>query len=130
MKNCLVCKIVSGDIPSNKIWENKNFFVFLDIKPINIGHALIVPKAHYEYIFNLPQELYLELMLVAKEIAPAIKKATKAKKIGIVVEGFGLEHVHLHLIPINHGNEIDPANATPAIEKELNIMAKKIKRLF
>lgn len=124
--NCIFCKIAAGEVPSYKVYEDESFFAFLELEPINPGHTLLIPKEHTDYIFDLPENLYTELWLKARDIAPAIKNATNAKRIGISVEGFGVAHVHVHLVPINHGNELDPHNQKAAKPEELAEMAKKI----
>lgn len=126
--NCLFCKIIAGEIPSHKIYEDEDFFAFLDINPINIGHTLLIPKEHYDNIFTMPEGLYEKIWSKAKELAPAIQKAADSKRVGIIIEGFAVPHVHIHLVPINVGNELDPHNQKPAKPEELAAMAEKIKR--
>lgn len=125
--NCIFCKIVAGEIPSHKIYEDDLFFAFLDINPINIGHTLLVPKDHQDVLFDIPDTEYTKLWLKAKELAPAIQGVTKAKRIGVIVEGFAVPHAHIHLVPIYHGNELDPHNQKPAKPEELAEMTVKIR---
>lgn len=124
--NCIFCKIVAGEIPSYKVYEDDDFLAFLDINPIHVGHTLLVPKEHYDYILDLPDELYGKLWKKTKELAPHIQSATSAKRIGFEVEGFAIPHTHVHLIPLFEANEIDPHNQKPAEDAELAEMAKKI----
>lgn len=123
----IFCKIVSGEIPSYKVYENKLFYAFLDINPLKLGHTLLVPKEHYEYLFDMPRDLYTALWLKAKELAPAIQRAASSKRVGIIVEGFAVPHAHIHLVPINEGNELNPHNQKPASLEELTKMAEMIK---
>lgn len=117
--DCIFCKIIEGNIPSNKVWENANFFVFLDIKPLQKGHLLLIPKKHVEEVFDLPHDLYTELFTLAKKITMPLRQAMGSKKIGLVVEGFGVAHAHLHLIPINNPRELNPEKAYFASKEEL-----------
>ncbi|MGA2130508.1 MAG: HIT family protein [Candidatus Pacearchaeota archaeon] len=126
-KNCIFCRIISGEIPSVKIWEDKDYWVMLDAHPINPGHTLVIPKRHSDYIFDLNDRDYVELMLKSKTIAKTLKEKLKPKRVGIVVEGFGVHHVHIHLIPINKGEELNSNRAKNMDEKELNKIAQKIK---
>ncbi len=87
---CLFCNIANNKIPSFKIWENEDFFAFLDINPINPGHLLLIPKKHFEEVYDLPEELFIDLFKAAKFLAGKLKEATKAKRIGIAIEGFGV----------------------------------------
>ncbi len=128
MDGCIFCKIARGEIDSAKIYEDDKFFAFLDMKPINPGHILVVPKKHIDNIFDIEEPLYSELFQIAKKLSQPIKNALKSRRIGISVEGFGVSHAHIHLVPINRGYELDPNRAKPATPKELSEVAKKIKK--
>ncbi|VVB84095.1 HIT domain protein [uncultured archaeon] len=125
-KDCVFCRMASGEIPVNKIYEDEKFFCFLDICPINPGHLLVIPKKHDDYIFELNDKEYLELMSKTKEIAKLLKSKLKPKRVGMAVEGFGVSHIHVHLVPINKSNELNQERKKMT-EKELNKIAEKIK---
>lgn len=127
MADCIFCKIVAGEIPSAKVWEDENFYAFLDINPINPGHTLLIPKKHEDYLFELADPHYSEIFQAAKKLAHPLKNATGATRIGLIVEGFLVPHVHLHLIPIHGGGELDPGRAKKADPEELSKMAEKIR---
>ena len=126
MENCVFCKIIKGEIPSYKIYEDEKFFAFLDIRPVNPGHMDIIPKEHYGYIFDLPENLYQGIFELAKKISIPLKLATGAKRIGIAVEGFGVDHAHVHLVPLHNSYELDPHRAKKASEEELELIQKRI----
>jgi len=105
-EDCIFCKIIRGEVPSFKVWEDENFLAFLSIEPINPGHTLVIPKKHIDYVFDLKEPLYSQMFKVAKKISKNLKKVMKAKRIGIAVEGFSVPHVHIHLVPINNENEL------------------------
>ena len=98
----LFTRIIHGEIPCYKIAENDLFIAFLDILPVAKGHALVVPKKEIDYIFDLPNEELQALNLFAKEVARKIQIVIPCKKIGITVIGLEVPHAHMHLIPINH----------------------------
>lgn len=129
-EDCVFCKIISGKIPSEKIYEDKNFLVFLDVNPINPGHTLVIPKKHEDYIFNLNDEEYKQLMLMSKKIAKLLKEKLNPKRIGLAVEGFFVPHVHIHLVPLNKGNELNPERAKSSTKEELEKIAEKIRKNF
>ena len=123
---CIFCDIVNDVKPSLKVWEDDNFLVILDIRPINPGHLLVIPKQHFDDVFELPDPLYNGLFQVAKKIAPILKEATSAARVGMAVEGFGVPHVHLHIVPVNSGNELNPEKTKELPETELVEMQRKI----
>lgn len=126
-EDCIFCKMARGEIPVDKIWEDDKHFSFLDIHPINPGHLLVIPKKHADYLFDLSDKEYNELMVKAKELAIMLKKKLKPKRIGMAVEGFGVSHVHIHLVPLNKGNELNPERAKHMDAEELKKIAKILK---
>ncbi len=104
MQDCIFCKIVKGEAPSQKVYETEKILAFLSIGPVNEGHTLVIPKEHYENIFDIPEPLLNEAMSAVKKISPAVMKATDAH--GIVVSqnnhapaGQAVFHFHFHIIP-------------------------------
>jgi histidine triad (HIT) family protein len=100
-------KIIAGEIPCHKIDEDQNFLAFLDISPVAEGHTLVIPKKEVSYLFDLDEETYLGLMLFAKRLAPAIAKAIPCLRVGVTVIGLEVPHTHIHLVPLNHMNDIN-----------------------
>ncbi len=100
-------KIVSGEIPSYKVAESDEFYAFLDIFPLQVGHTLVIPKKEVDYIFDLSNEEYVNLQLFAKKVAEAIYKAYPCRKVAMAVIGLEVPHAHIHLMPINNEGEID-----------------------
>ena len=94
-------KIISGEIPSYKIYEDDNYFAFLDINPNALGHTLCVPKKEVDQVFDLDDAALSGLIIFSKKVAHAITKAVVCKRVGISVIGLEVPHVHVHLIPIN-----------------------------
>ncbi len=127
MDGCIFCKIAKGEIDSAKVYEDEKFFAFLDAKPLNPGHTLLLPKEHVDYVFEVNEPLYSELFKTAKKLSKPIQNAVQSKRIGLAIEGFGVPHIHIHLIPINNANEIDPHRAKKATTEELQEVAEKIK---
>ena len=100
-------KIINGEIPSYKIAENENFYAFLDIFPMTIGHVLVVPKIEIDKIFDLPENYLAEMMLFAKPIAKSIELSFPCNRCGISVIGLEVPHAHMHLIPINSADDLN-----------------------
>lgn len=103
MTDCVFCKIVSREIPCHKVWEDEKHLAFLDIHPMREGHTLVVPKAHAAYLFDLNQDAYDSLMRAVKTVAAKLRPAMGVPRIGVAVEGFEVDHAHVHLIPMDHG---------------------------
>jgi histidine triad (HIT) family protein len=109
MENCIFCKIARGDIPSKKTYEDEKVLAFLDINPKATGHTLLIPKKHYRWFQDLPDDLYHELFAVVKEMVPQLKKEYGAEYIHLSIVGKDVPHTHVHLIPRkldDHGQEI------------------------
>lgn len=103
MENCIFCKIGEGEIPSVKIWEDKRHLAILDINPNMEGVTLVLTKKHYDSdAIDMPDEDYKELMIATKKVAKLLEKKLNVKRVAIVMEGLGVNHVHIKLYPI-HG---------------------------
>lgn len=103
MSYCIFCKIITGELPSTKVYEDKNVLAFLDIKPVNPGHALVIPKRHYTNIHDMPDALVGKVAITAKKIADAILKMG-AKGVNIAMNngeaaGQIVFHAHVHVMP-------------------------------
>lgn len=94
-------KIIKGDIPAHKVAENEKFLAFLDINPLALGHTLVIPKIEVDYIFDLEDNVYLELLAFSKKVAKAIDATIECERIGVSVIGLEVPHAHVHLVPIN-----------------------------
>ncbi|MDD2935254.1 MAG: HIT family protein [Candidatus Pacebacteria bacterium] len=104
MKNCLFCKIIKGEIPSTKVYEDENIFAFLDINPNNIGHTLVIPKKHSRNILDIEERDLKNVIMGVQKISQAIKKAVSADGINVMnnnepVAGQVIFHTHFHIIP-------------------------------
>ena len=130
MADCLFCKIAKKEIPGYLIYEDKEAMAFLDIFPASKAQALVIPKKHYSYIFDMPDKEYSSLLLKSKKIAKAIDKAFSTVRTSVIVEGFAVDHVHIRLHPCyeRHLN-LKPMRNKPS-EKELQDQVKKIKTLL
>jgi len=123
----LFTKIIQGEIPAHKILEDDKYLAFLDIRPINPGHTLVIPKKEIDYIFDVEDSLLSGLMIFAKKIAIAVKKAVPCTKVGVMVAGIEVPHVHIHLVPIFGVGDLNFAKAKVASNEELIQVAGRIK---
>lgn len=120
-------KIILGELPAHRVAETRDFLAFLDINPLRPGHTLVIPKQEVDNFFELDDETYIGLNLLAKTLAPAIQKATGASRIASAVIGLEVPHAHLHLIPMDTMEDMNWANRQPAEDKDLAAMAQKIR---
>jgi histidine triad (HIT) family protein len=127
MADCIFCKIVAGEIPSVKVWEDEKFYAFLDINPVNPGHTLLIPKEHVDYLFDVEDPLYSELFQAAKGLSKPLQKAMMSQRVGVVVEGLLVPHVHVHLIPISAPGELDASRSAKAEPDKLKETADRIR---
>lgn len=127
--DCVFCRIASGQIPSNKFYEDENSIAFLDIRPVKPGHTLVIPKKHSPYLFEAEDAEYAKLMLAVKKVAEVLKKAflPKSGKVGSIIYGLDVDHAHIHLIPIDQAGDLSLAKARPASDQELALTLEKIK---
>lgn len=123
----LFTKIINGDIPCHKIFEDEQYLAFLDIRPINPGHTLVIPKREVDYIFDVDDDVLSGLMVFAKKVALMIQEKVECKRIGIMVAGLEVPHCHIHLVPIFNIGDLNFANAKEMPQDELAQIAKKIR---
>lgn len=103
-------KIIAGEIPSYKVAEDDRFYAFLDINPVNWGHTLVVPKQETDYIFDIDDEQLGAMMIFAKKVAGAIKRAIPCRKVGVTVLGLEVPHAHIHLVPLQKEGDMNFAH--------------------
>ncbi len=125
----LFSRIVKGEVPSHKIAEDDNYYAFLDINPLAKGHTLVIPKKEVDYIFDIDDGMLAGMHVFSKRVARAIEKVIPCKRIGIAVLGLEVPHAHIHLIPINHIDDINFARPKLKLtNEELADIAEKIRK--
>ncbi|MEM7549327.1 MAG: HIT family protein [Bacteroidota bacterium] len=124
-------KIINREIPGYIIAEDDDNIAFLDINPLVLGHTLVVPKKEVDYIFDLQDDDYVKLNLLAKRVSEAVKAAVPCLRIGTAVIGLEVPHAHIHLVPLNSMDDINFSRPKLNPSKEqLEEVAKKIKEYF
>jgi histidine triad (HIT) family protein len=133
-ESCEFCKIVSKEAPASIVYEDKMVLAFLDIKPFSKGHTLVIPKNHYEMIYDLPIRELASLFAAAKKTAVAVKSAMSADGISIVQNNGKaadqhIFHIHVHVIPRYSGQLLPKPEEVPENRRErLDTIAKLIKK--
>ncbi|MEK7603362.1 MAG: HIT family protein [Patescibacteria group bacterium] len=128
MEDSIFTKIIKGEIPCHKVYEDDNTIAFLDIAPYTAGHTLVVSKLQVDHLWDLQPELYAHLMNVVGRVAERQRKILKPIRVGMLLEGFAVPHAHVHVFPMNEGIEATIAHIIPVpTTQELAAMAKKLR---
>lgn len=121
--SCVFCRIAQKQSPGSVVYEDETVMAFLDTSPLNEGHTLIIPKEHYENIFEIPAELLAYLHIVSKRIAIAVRKATRADGISIFQQNGKaadqeILHLHIHVVPRYEGQRMGRFLEKPKADRE------------
>jgi histidine triad (HIT) family protein len=132
MPDCIFCKIIRGELPSYKIFENEHVLAFLDIHPTNAGHTLVIPKRHSKNIFDIPKEDWAHVTEAARMLAAAIEKALNADGVNLGMNnrehaGQIVDHTHVHIIPRFKGDGFKLMPQREYRIREADETVKKIK---
>lgn len=106
MQDCVFCKIIAGDIPCQKLYEDDRVFAFLDNRPVRTGHAMVIPKIHVDHFIDLDDGLAAHICKVGNALGRKMQSVLKPLRVGFVVSGFGVAHAHYHVIPMWDANDI------------------------
>lgn len=132
-ESCIFCQIVAKQAPSSILYEDAAVMAFLDIRPLNMGHTLVIPKEHYVDIFDTPEKVLAAVHVVSKQLAVAVKKATNADGISIIQQsgkaaGQDIFHIHVHVVPRFEGQKLPSFHELKLVDRaELETMAVKIR---
>jgi histidine triad (HIT) family protein len=122
----LFSRIISGEIPSYKIYEDDMVYAFLDIHPHTRGHTLLVPKTEVDYFADLSEEYVTALMIAAQKIAKALDQATGCKRTQLVIAGRDVPHTHIHLIPSDSIDDVRTSDTLTLSDDEMKEIQEKI----
>lgn len=129
MKDCIFCKIVAGEIPCYKVFENEKFLAFLDIRPLTRGNTLVIPKKHYRWVYDVPD--FGDYFAVAGKIARKAIKVLGAEWVSFLTLGFEVPHAHIRVIPRYkkdlHGTVVDPKKFEELSKTEMLGIASKLR---
>ncbi len=122
----LFTKIIEGEIPAYKVYEDEYVIAFLDINPMQPGHTLVVPKQEVDYLFDLDEVGFDKLMHRIRYVAQILKAKLNCAKVCVIVEGYAIPHAHVHLIPTNSAEDLDKKYIHQATDEELQEMHAKL----
>jgi histidine triad (HIT) family protein len=104
--NCIFCKIIKGDLPSVKVYEDDQIVAILDLRPIQPGHTLVIPKIHVDHFIDLPDHLAAHMVNVGQKIGRRMRDVLNPERVGNIIAGYGVGHVHYHVVPMHHAHDI------------------------
>lgn len=125
MSNSVFTKIIRGEIPAQKIYEDVKTLAFLTIEPTQPGHVIVIPKKQIDQLWDLADEDYIAVMATSKKVAKRMRAVLGVKRVGVRVIGEEVPHAHIHLIPFNTVEDFYQKTYT-ASKAELAQMAKKL----
>jgi len=129
MEDTIFTKIIKGEIPSHKIYEDEKTFAFLDIHPLTDGHVLVIPKVQVEFIWDLKPEDYQAVMATVQKVGAHVRDIMNAPYVGVEVIGVDVPHAHVHVIPFSKTDQLHakvPDTQEPDHSK-LATLAEKIR---
>ena len=119
--------IIQGDLPGTFVWRDERCAAFMSINPIAHGHTLVVPNEEIDHWLDIPLDLQQHLFEVARLIGEAQQRAFRTTRIGLIIAGFEVPHMHIHVIPAQEMSDMDFANAASSVEQpELESAANAI----
>ena len=128
MEDSIFTKIIKGEIPCQKVYEDEKTIAFLTIQPVREGHTLVVPKVQVDQYIDLPDEDYDAMWRTVKKVAARLRDVTGKERIGIVIKGIDVPHAHVHLIPFDKGEPIKADGRPEAVSAEvLEMVAEKLR---
>lgn len=140
LKSCIFCRIVERKEPAEILYEDEKVMALLDLKPFNPGHSLVIPKEHFENIYDIPEDVIAQLYRIVKRVAVALKKAMDSEGISIIQSNEaggsqGIFHFHTHVIPRYFSDELSRLgpvweSAIEAEKDELRAVSKAVKKFM
>ena len=128
--SCVFCGILAGKLPARTVYEDEDHIAFLPLEHINPGHILLIPRRHTDDLFDLDAPAYQRLWAVVAKLAPPLRTAFSAKRVGVAVEGFNVPHAHVHIVPLHAVDELDPKRARGVEADEADRLCHLIRDAF
>lgn len=120
-------RIVAGEIPCYRVWEDESFLAFLDIHPVQAGQVLLIPKQEIDSPFDMEDDLYVRYLLAAKRLVGPLRRAMGSLKVALVIEGLEVPHAHIKLIPISQAGDLEASLIRSPASEELSGIAERIR---
>jgi histidine triad (HIT) family protein len=127
-EDSIFTKIIKGEVPSHKVYEDSSTIAFLPLHPLALGHVLVVPKNQVDNFYDLPPADYQALMLTVQKVAKRMKEVIGSKKIGLKIEGLDVPHTHVHVLAFDNADQFSEAEdfTEPVDHEKLAEIAGKL----
>lgn len=125
--SCIFCRIAEGRAPAHVVWSDAEHVAFLDVNPVAPGHVLLVPRAHVAWVDELSADAHARLFAWVRDLARPVAAAAGAPHTGIAVEGYGVAHAHVPLVPVRRAGDLDPCRQEPAGDAALRAAAERVR---
>ena len=123
--NCIFCKVIVGEAPSTKVYEDEHVFVILDIHPINEGHTLVIPKKHVSSFHDMEDDLYHKVFTAVKKVANTLKKTVQNEHVGLAISGFDVNHTHVHVVPLMDKHDLTSQKALNDTKPQFTVQERQ-----
>jgi histidine triad (HIT) family protein len=128
MQDSIFTKIIKGEIPAHKVYEDDKTIAFLTIQPVREGHTLVVTKTQIDQYIDLPDEDYDALWRTVKKVAARVRTVTGKERVGVVIKGVDVPHAHVHLIPFDKGESLKADGEPEVVSSDaLAVVAEKLR---
>jgi len=114
----LFTRIIEGEIPGTFVWKDDQCVAFLSVNPLRRGHTLVVPRLEIDHWVDCPPDLSDHLFSVARQVGAALQSAFRPTRVGLMIAGLEVPHLHIHLVPIDGVHDLDFANASLSVERQ------------
>lgn len=119
-------KIVAGEIPSRKVWEDEDHLAFLDVRPVQPGHTLVIPKREVSYLFDLSADEYDALWRAVRAVEAKLRAELGCERVVVMVIGWEVPHVHVHLIPTNELGDVGMPPPCGMTDEEMDALGARL----
>lgn len=124
----LFTRIIDGEIPGTFVWRDDRSVAFMSINPLRSGHVLVVPRQEVDHWLDCPDDLRDHLMTVSQQVGQALQEVYQPTRVGLMIAGLEVPHLHIHIVPIDRVGDLDFANAAATVERgELESEASAIR---
>lgn len=123
---CVFCQIANGEIRASFLHQDENCLAFMNIRPINPGEFMVIPRVHIDHFTDLPDDLACHILLVAQRLGRNLLRELKPLRVGYVVHGFGVPHAHLNVVPLHHGSDIISAKHVVVTDRGFDVSLENL----